>query len=237
MDIRAKERLTGAVILVVMIVLVVPELLTGPRQRAAPAAETGDQPPLRSYTVDLTDGARQGAATGSGPLTQSPGTSSATAAPVSAPAAAPADDTSGSADEQPPPAASESSAGANAAATHAPAPKEPPPRAPPAASVTHGAHAAAAPRTAAPQTAAQADTGAVTGWSVQLGSFASRENADRLVHELKARRFSAFVSESTSDGRKLYRVRVGPESDHAAAQTLATRLRSAGHTGSIVPNP
>jgi cell division septation protein DedD len=231
-DIRAKERLTGAVILVAVIVFVVPALLTGPRRATAPPVEPADQPPLRSYTVDLTDGGRATAA--SGPLTQSPAPS---AAPVEPPEKA-AESAAGSVEEQPAPRhdAEQGAAGASKGTPHGStsAVKEAPPRAQGAASAAHG------PDHVAPPTArmgAQADTGPVTGWSVQIGSFASRENADRLVHELKARRFSAFVSESTSNGRKLFRVRVGPEPDHAAAQTLATRLRSAGHTGSIVPNP
>jgi cell division septation protein DedD len=48
-----KERLTGAIILVALLVLLVPELLTGPEslQPARPAGVGG--PPLRSYTIDL----------------------------------------------------------------------------------------------------------------------------------------------------------------------------------------
>ena len=51
MDSRAKQRLTGAVILVALFVLLVPELLTGPRDADAPgtAAEDG----MRRYTIDL----------------------------------------------------------------------------------------------------------------------------------------------------------------------------------------
>ena len=51
MDSRAKQRLTGAVILVALFVLLVPELLTGPRGADAPgsAAEEG----MRRYTIDL----------------------------------------------------------------------------------------------------------------------------------------------------------------------------------------
>ena len=51
MDSRAKQRLTGAVILVALFVLLVPELLTGPRNADAPgtAAEDG----MRRYTIDL----------------------------------------------------------------------------------------------------------------------------------------------------------------------------------------
>jgi len=50
MDSRAKQRLTGAVILVALFVLLVPELLTGPRK------STGDSPSedgMRRYTIDL----------------------------------------------------------------------------------------------------------------------------------------------------------------------------------------
>jgi cell division septation protein DedD len=48
-----KERLTGAIIVVALLVLLVPELLTGPesRQPANPAGADGAQ--LRSYTIDL----------------------------------------------------------------------------------------------------------------------------------------------------------------------------------------
>ena len=53
-----KERLTGAIILVVLIVLLVPELLSGP-SRSAPApqaaATSSEEPPLRSYTINLAD--------------------------------------------------------------------------------------------------------------------------------------------------------------------------------------
>jgi DedD protein len=74
------------------------------------------------------------------------------------------------------------------------------------------------------------------GWMIQLGSFASRANAERLSKELKGKGFKASVLESTGGGRKLYRVRVGPAADRAAAMELVTRLRAAGQTGSIVPH-
>ena len=51
MDRRVKERLVGASILVVLIVLVVPELLSGPPSAGrAPAAAPQ---PVRNVTVDL----------------------------------------------------------------------------------------------------------------------------------------------------------------------------------------
>ena len=51
-----KERLTGAVILVVFIVIVVPALLSGPPRPATPVTMTGvEGPPIRSYTIDLTE--------------------------------------------------------------------------------------------------------------------------------------------------------------------------------------
>ena len=61
MDSRAKQRLTGAVILVALFVLLVPELLTGPRE-AHPPADDGSEEGLRRYTIDLDAPDRAGAA-------------------------------------------------------------------------------------------------------------------------------------------------------------------------------
>jgi DedD protein len=54
MDRRVKERLVGASILVVIAVLVVPELLSGPKPAAPPPAPNAIAPePIRNVTVDL----------------------------------------------------------------------------------------------------------------------------------------------------------------------------------------
>jgi cell division protein FtsN len=69
---------------------------------------------------------------------------------------------------------------------------------------------------------------------VQLGSFASRANAEHLARQVRAQGFQVNVSQGSS-GRHLYRVRVGPAHDRAAATALVQQLRAAGHSGSVVP--
>jgi len=54
-----KERLTGAIIVVALLVLLVPELLTGPGSRAPAKAEGAEGAQLRSYTIDLQDDANR----------------------------------------------------------------------------------------------------------------------------------------------------------------------------------
>ncbi len=56
MDRRVKERLIGASILVALVVLVVPELLSGPKPVAQPATTlpAAAPEPTRNVTVDLT---------------------------------------------------------------------------------------------------------------------------------------------------------------------------------------
>jgi len=194
-------------ILVALMVLLVPELLTGPIRsapRAAAMAASAEEPPLRSYTINLADDthSRSAAATASGP--QQP-----TSLSVAEPAAA---------ESTPSPASS--------AAPRAPeaAPAAPPPVMP-AKSGRASAVAASAGNSVA------GDSGA---WMVQLGSFASRTNAERLAGQVRAGGFKVSVSQGSS-GRRLYRVRVGPAHDREAATQLAVKLRAAGHSGSIVP--
>jgi cell division septation protein DedD len=186
---QAKERLTGGVILVVLLVLLVPELLTGPRPTPQSAPAQPDQAPMRSYTMDFGESVH------------------ANSAPVAASTTVPS--------------ASEPAAAQPHTATVAPAPAPSPTQtAPPAA----------------PAPPARAPEHSTAGWTVQLGTFSSRENAAHLVAGLKSHGFSASIAEATKSGHKLYRVRVGAERDRAAAQKLLARLRAAGEKGGeIVP--
>jgi cell division protein FtsN len=69
---------------------------------------------------------------------------------------------------------------------------------------------------------------------VQLGSFASRANAERLAQQVHGLGFPVSVSRGSS-GRRLYRVQAGPARDHAAAEEMAAKLRAQGHAGTVVP--
>jgi len=64
----------------------------------------------------------------------------------------------------------------------------------------------------------------VTGWVVQVGSFASKENADRLGEELRGRGFQGFVEDSDVRGQKIYRVLVGPEVQKEGAERTMQRM-------------
>jgi DedD protein len=175
MDRRVKERLIGASILVVLIVLVVPELLSGPTpDPVTPRLPVSAPEPVRNVTVDL--------ATSKAPV------------PVVETAAA-----------SPSPSA---------------VPSAPPDTAAPPPTLT----------TAAAKPAIEG-----RAWAVQLGSFASSANADKLLHQLKAQGFSGYVLPGGSGASLRYRVRIGPMADRGSAAQAVAQLKSLGHVGSLVP--
>jgi DedD protein len=71
-------------------------------------------------------------------------------------------------------------------------------------------------------------------WIVQLGSFSSRANADRLAADVKRKGFSVSVQGGGGSSGTLFRVRAGPEPDKAGAEALAVRLAEAGFKGGRV---
>jgi DedD protein len=77
---------------------------------------------------------------------------------------------------------------------------------------------------------------AITGraWAVQLGSFASRANADKLMRQLKAQGFSVYIVSGGSGPSLRYRVRIGPMADRGAATQVLAKLKSAGQAASLV---
>jgi DedD protein len=201
MDRRVKERLVGATILVVLIVLIVPELLSGPHRLSSPPPSVSLPAPTRNVSVDLA-------------------TSKATPTPQAA-------------DLTPP--------------TSEPQPARAP-SAPPSVT-TLGAQAAAGPGLETRSSAAKSSSSGTArtdapneaqpmpsrdSWSVQLGSFSSKANADKLVHQLKARGLPAYVISSGSGSSSRFRVRMGPLPNRAAAEREVEKLKAAGHSATVV---
>lgn len=74
-------------------------------------------------------------------------------------------------------------------------------------------------------------------WAVQLGSFSSKENADKLAANLRKQGYAAFLSQLSTSSGKLHRVRIGPQKDRQSAEAMASRLKKVGHEGQVVPHP
>lgn len=213
MDRRVKERLIGASILVALIVLVVPELLSGPKPAVGPPAATlpaATPEPLRNVTVDLSTS--KSAASPDAEAASSPPASAAIAAPAARDVANPA------------------------AAAASPAPPNLSPHAAPNRVPASPAAAAGNPRgrPAVVESAARSPISATRAWSVQLGSFASRANADNLARQLRGQGFSVYVAPGGSGSAVRYRVRVGPLANRESAERTAAKLKTLGHVSSLV---
>jgi DedD protein len=232
MDRRVKERLIGASILVALVVLVVPELLSGPKPNTAPAPTlpAAAPEPIRNVTVDLTTSK---APENSDIEPGSPQASGASAAASSAESAS-ASTAGSTATTTPTSAANSPTAETPTAPSHAPSGAAASGSAPGGAPAKQPPKAAAA-RAASVESAAPSPISVGHGsWSVQLGSFASRSNADNLTRQVKGQGFSAFVLTGGSGTSVRYRVRVGPLADRESAERIAAKLKSLGHVGSLV---
>ena len=217
MDTALRNRLTGAVILVLLAVLLLPELLTGAGGTATRTPSTaGATPeggaPLQTLQIDLSGTAR-------GPAGSAP------------PPPEVMDDQAEGLDVDP---------AALPPVVRLPVPEAittaPPTTAPPAAVPPTTAPPTAAPPTAAPPTAAPVDPTA-TRFYVQVGTFATRERAETAQKDLARRGFKVIINETTSGVRRLHRVRVGTVADRAAAVALEARLRSLAPDRAIVAVP
>jgi DedD protein len=207
MEVRVRERLIGALVLVAIVVLIVPAILKG---RSPAPAEPSGQPthrvevpvighePAPEEQVLVPEPALPGAVTPAGDAPK----------PIPEPAAS-------ATDVKPAPA--------KAPETSPKAAPPPPPDEPAVAKAT-----AVKPIPAPP---------VATAWAVQLGAFSNRAKAEQLVAELQKRRYSAFVLEYRASGQVLYRVRVGPEQDRARAEEIAARLAKDGFQPVVARHP
>ncbi len=95
---------------------------------------------------------------------------------------------------------------------------------------------ASSPPVSAPVEAVPA-TATANAWAVQVGSFASQENAERLAERLRGKSYKAFVMRNVVDGRVRFRVRVGPVAQRSEADLLATALQEDRQPARVLSHP
>ena len=77
----------------------------------------------------------------------------------------------------------------------------------------------------------------VSGWTVQLGSFASDVNARKLVDKLKAAGYKAYSEPRIEQHVTVFKVRVGPTPGKAEAERLRQRIEAQFEArGMLVPS-
>lgn len=208
MDRALKERIVGAIVLVVLAVLIVPVFLDGPEDPQEVITERiplpgQEEQPVKTIVLDRDRDE---------PVPTSTVVDSAVEA----------DDT-----EE-----------LTLAAEDEPERALPPPVADPEPIVETRSNEPADDARPTPAEAIQQTADSATGmWAVQIGSFSSKENADRLAADLRRQGFAAFLSETAGASGQLHRVRVGPQKDRPAAEAMQKRLQDAGQTGQVVPHP
>lgn len=222
-DSSLKQRLVGAIVLVLLGVIVIPMLLSG--EGPAPITQSNIPPPPKSeFSSKII------------PLDEVPAAGTLNPVPISPPTA--------SVELPAVVAPSPAKNAATAVAPVAPAPTQAPAQnvtptpaksatvtavAPPVAAVSKPADSAGKKPAAAKATEA---------WVVRLGSFASEQNALALRDKLRGKGYKALVEKVTTRGVPLLRVSVGPEAQRERAEAVRDKLqKELNIKGNVVQYP
>jgi DedD protein len=232
---RLKERLVGAAVLVAAAFILIPEMLSGPHPQDAPAAAQTDGA-VRSFSIDLSKspahpdtinaipaaGETHQPDPNQAPPPEMPATTAAPAATETT-ATPPPEVKSEIIDNTPAPPAEKPPA---TAPKITPAEKpSPPPSAKPIEKEKPAAHAAE-------------KTSGDHQWAVQVGSFGNDPTAQKVAQGFKQKGYAAFVMPFKKDGKTLYRVRIGPQSQRSAADAVFAKLKGEGVTNlAVVAHP
>lgn len=72
-------------------------------------------------------------------------------------------------------------------------------------------------------------------WVVQIASFSQKDNADKLVQQLQAKGYAAYIKQNkTSDNKVIMKILVGPEASLEMAQAVQKKLENELHIRGVV---
>lgn len=230
MDRSLKERTIGAVVLVAFAVLVVPVFLDGPAEESATVTATVTLPgqndqPREQKTIVLERDRTLPVPAAQASATDNSGSNSDITSGVDEPVAEPV---AVAAKPDPAPVKPAPTEALESGASKAPSPIAKP---------STADLAAKKPPATRPAIATPAPASTTGMWAVQLGSFSNRANAEKLAADLRNDGFAAFLSQLGTSNGELHRVRIGPQKDRNAAETVAAKLGKSGHKGQVVPHP
>lgn len=223
-------------------IILIPEMLSGPdrESRETTAQLPKDEPAIKTYTIDLnrppgTPAASNVVEEAAAPPPEQPSEQIAPAEKPSPAATTPAEPVQANPEPRADkPRADSTTQRSTAAETRTSEPPKPPApetqreKPPTQPSPQERTASARAPEQSVPTT---------RGWAVQLGSFSSRASADRLAAEIRGSGHDVFVMPVDTGRSTLYRVRVGPFRDRAAADQTLGRLRSKVPGAAVVAHP
>jgi DedD protein len=216
-DRHLKERLVGAVVLIAAAQILIPPMLSGsktpPKAGADLATSENSAEPskLKTYSIDLSKSTVTAPSESLGVHSSPEAAATSFAEQVSTTAAPPPEQ----------PIANQSPPVANSSK--------------PAAEPSRERVANTTPEPTRSQPDPRKENAPSGGWSVQVGSFGVRATSDRVAADLKKEGFSAFVVAFQSGNQTMYRVRVGPERDRAAAEVLLRKLKLHHPGATLVP--
>ena len=72
-------------------------------------------------------------------------------------------------------------------------------------------------------------------YTVQVGSFANRNNAENLIVKLKSEGFPAYMEESVFEGKSTFRVKIGKFSKLSDAKEMEDKLAQKGYPTKVCP--
>ncbi len=78
----------------------------------------------------------------------------------------------------------------------------------------------------------------IKSFALQVGTFSSNENAEKMRDQMHKAGYSAFVYKSTAKGKTTYKVRIGPELERSVLEKIKTKLKKSKKIdGYIVNHP
>jgi len=76
----------------------------------------------------------------------------------------------------------------------------------------------------------------IRSFALQVGTFGSNENAEKMRDQMREAGYTAFVHKSTSKGKASYKVRVGPELERSVLEKIKAELKKSKKIDAYVVN-
>ena len=76
----------------------------------------------------------------------------------------------------------------------------------------------------------------IKSFALQVGTFGSNENAQKMRAQMRKAGYSAFVYKSTAKGKTTYKVRIGPELERSVLQKIKAELKKSKKIDAYIVN-